>query len=564
MLIGVLIAIIAAAIAWAATRREGFDNWDSLNIPGGEVKFADRSGGCSAGFTKITDGMRKGMCAPDRYVQGQPAPTPAPAPRPAPTPAPAPRPSPPRAQPPVRQQNWLEKLAELQDPLSAGKGGANAKPVEYNQGSNRRRPNITIASSGSKFRPKQGDGKCPAGFVGITSGTRKGMCIKSEYARGGTPSGPSRVSGSKFSSKVNGQCPNGFSEITAGRRKGMCIKWEYAGKSSGSRSSSPSRSSGSSGSKFISKVDGRCPSGTVEITAGSRKGICIKKEFAGKGSSRSSGSSGSKFSSKVNGKCSSGTVEITGGSRKGMCIKKEFAGKPSSSRGGSGGSGSKFSQKQNGRCPAGTVEITSGGRRGQCIKTEYSSKKAGEYLSGSKFRNKEGGRCPDGTIEVTSGGRRGQCVIDDGGFRYWGWGANQGKKCRNSNNTGCDDSYGYTKPRAVDFRYWGWGANQGKKCRNPDNTGCDDSYAYTRGKSAPAPKPRPGPSSTPLSNPSDFKYPGKGKTAGLMCKNQDGTVCDVSSRYNRNPWPYWGWAQHEGMKCKNPDNTGCSFDYAKK
>jgi hypothetical protein len=502
IVIGALIVFVIAAIVWAATRREGFDNWDSLNIPGNEVKFADRSGGCSVGFTKITDGMRKGLCAPDRYAQGQTNAT-----SPPPPPAPA----------PMRKQNWLEKLSESQDPLSAGKGGANAKPVEYNQGSNRRRPNITIASSGSKFRLMDG-GKCPAGYSEIMSGSRKGMCIKSEYARGGTPSGPSRVSGSKFSSKVNGKCPNGFSEITAGGRKGMCIKWEYAGKPSGSgRSSSPSRSSGSSGSKFISKVDGRCPSGTVEITAGSRKGVCIKKEFAG----RPSSSSGS---------------------------------------GKSGGSGSKFVQKQNGRCPAGTVELTSGGRRGQCIKTEYSSKKAGEYLSGSKFRNKEGGRCPNGTIEITAGSRRGQCVINDGGFKYWGWGANQGKKCRNSNNTGCDDSYGYTKPRSVDFKYWGWGANQGKRCRNPDNTGCDNTYAYAGGKSA----SKPAPSSTPLSNPSDFKYPGKGKTEGLMCKNQDGTVCDVSSRYNRNPWPYWGWGVHAGMKCKNSNNTGCSFDYAKK
>jgi hypothetical protein len=380
-----------------------------------------------------------------------------------------------REETPGRQQNWLEKLAESQDPLSAGKGGARAKPVEYNQGSNRKRPNITIASSGSKFRPKQGDGKCPAGYSEIMSGTRKGMCIKSEYARGGTPSGPSRVSGSKFSSKVNGKCPNGFSEITAGSRKGMCIKWEYAGKPSGSgRSSSPSRSSGSSGSKFISKVDGRCPAGTSEITSGGHKGQCYK-----------GGSSGRSSSSRVSGK--------------------------------SGGSGSKFSQKQNGRCPAGTVEITSGGRRGQCIKTEYSSKKAGEYLSGSKFRNKEDGRCPNGTIEVTSGSRRGQCVIDDGGFKYWGWGANQGKKCRNPDNTGCDNDYGYTKPRSVDFKYWGWGANQGKKCRNPDNTGCDNSYAYTRAKPA-------------------------------------------------DPFPYWGWGPHAGMKCKNPNNTGCdtTFGYAKK
>ena len=531
MLIGVLIAIIAAAIVWAATRREGFDNWDSLNIPGNEVKFADRSGGCSAGFTKITDGMRKGMCAPDRYVQGQPAPTPAPAPRPAP----------PRAQPPMRKQNWLEKLSESQDPLSAGKGGANAKPVEYNQGSNRPRPNITIASSRSKFRPKQGDGKCPAGYSEIMSGSRKGMCIKSEYARGGTPSGPSRVSGSKFSSKVNGQCPNGFSEITAGSRKGMCIKWEYAGKPSGSGGSS--RPSGSSGSKFISKVDGRCPSGTVEITAGSRKGVCIKKEFAGRPSS-SSGSSPSR----------------------------------------SGNTGSKFVGKSNGRCPSGTTEITAGSRKGQCIKNEARENiESNRKNVGSIYRKKEAASCPKGTTLITSGSKKGMC-IDEGKvvnreYSFWGWGPNAGLRCKNSNNTGCETKWvggklvdTKKKPVLKKYSYWGWGKNAGLLCSNPNNTGCETKWSggkLVENKQAPKPAPKPassggvhwgwGPhagmqcknpdntgcsfdyakpkiytnSSTPLSQKSEFKYPGKGKTEGLMCKNPDGTVCDASSRWNK-------------------------------
>jgi len=207
------------------------------------------------------------------------------------------------------------------------------------------------------------------------------------------------------------------------------------------------------GSKFTDKIDGRCPAGTSEITSGGHKGRCYK----GGSSSRRSSSRGSS--------------------------SRRSSSRGSSSRGSSGSTnyGSKFVGKTNGRCPAGTVEITSGGRRGQCIKTEYSSKKAGEYLSRSTFRNKEGGRCPSGTIEITGGKRKGQCVINDGGFKYWGWGPNAGKKCRNPDNTGCDDGYSYTKPRAVDFKYWGWGPNAGMKCRNPDNTGCDRTYAYTRG-----------------------------------------------------------------------------------
>ena len=199
--------------------------------------------------------------------------------------------------------------------------------------------------------------------------------------------------------------------------------------------------------------------------------------------------------------------------------------------------GSKFTDKIDGRCPAGTSEITSGGHKGRCYKGGSSSRRSssrgsssrrsssrgsssrgssGSTNYGSKFVGKTNGRCPAGTVEITAGGRRGQCSSKKA-VKYWGWGPNQGKKCKNPDNTGCDDKYGYTKPRSVDFKYWGWGANQGKKCRNPDNTGCDNSYAYTRAKPA-------------------------------------------------DPFPYWGWGPNAGMKCKNPNNTGCdtTFGYAKK
>lgn len=244
-------------------------------------------------------------------------------------------------------------------------------------------------------------------------------------------------------------------------------------------------------------------------------------------------------------------------------------------------SGSKFSEKKNGKCSKGTTEIRGGRRDGLCIKDEYvksGGKKigrelAGRYLSGSKFRNTVGGVCPVGTVKITSGTRKGKCMIDDGGYRHWGWGPNQGKKCRNPDNTGCDDNYGYTKPRAADYRYWGWGVNQGKRCRNKDNTGCDNTYAYIKAKPAdkkPEPKkeePKKPPAdghwgwdkhagmwcvgkewnqgcswgkptvfkntSTPLTHSSEWKYPGKGKNTGLMCKDEAGTVCDASSRWNK-------------------------------
>jgi hypothetical protein len=492
MLIGVLIAIIIAAIAWAATRREGFDNWDSLNIPGNELKFADRGGGCSAGFTKITDGSNKGMCAPDRYAQGQTN-APSPAPPPPPPQAPAPRPAPPRAPAPapMRKQNWLEKLSESQDPLSAGKGGANAKPVEYNQGSNRKRPNITIASSGSKFRPKQGDGKCPAGFVGITSGTRKGMCVKSEYARGGTPSGPSRVSGSKFSSKVNGKCPNGFSEITAGGHKGQCIKWEYAGKTSVSRSSSPSRrSSGSSGSKFISKVDGRCPSGTSEITAGGHKGECINKWAAD-------------------------TIERNKKLKGSMYIGRELA-----------------------KCPKGTVMITSGPRKGMCVDPDKVVERNYPYWG---WGPNAGLRCknPDNTGCNTKYDNKGKMKTTEykqkltDKYPYWGWGANAGLRCANKNNTGCNTKYlrgalvegngkpnkpaPAPKPASSGGIHWGWGPHAGMQCKNADNTGCSFDYAK---------KPEP---KIQVPNFGSNWTPGWGGNKGMKCR---GSVPNTNCTWN--------------------------------
>ena len=270
--------------------------------------------------------------------------------------------------------------------------------------------------------------------------------------------------------------------------------------------------------------------------------------------------------------------------------------------------GSKFSQKKNGKCSKGTTEIRGGRRDGMCIDNEYvksggsrgrsGRELAGRYLSGSKFRNTVNGECPVGTVKITSGSRKGKCMIDDGGYKHWGWGPNQGKRCRNADNTGCDDNYGYTKARAADYKYWGWKGtpNEGKMCRNSNNTGCDDSYAYSRARKQ-EPKTEPKKdigkppadghwgwnqhkgmwcvgkewnqgcswgkptvyknTSTPLTHSSQWKYPGKGKNEGLMCKDEAGTVCDVTSK---KPDFHWGWNQHAGMKCRGKEpNTGCSW-----
>lgn len=301
-----------------------------------------------------------------------------------------------------------------QDPLAPGKTGPNAKPAVYNnQGSNRQRPKITIASSMSKFRPKGGDGKCPAGYSVIVGGSRDGLCIKSEYAGRPRASSPSR-----------------------------------------SRSSSPSRRSSGSGSKFTSKVNGKCPSGTVEITGGGHDGQCYKGGSSGGSSRRSSGGS-------------------------------------SSSRGSNSGStnyGSKFVGKSNGRCPSGTTEITAGSRKGQCIRNaakeniEYNRKNVG-----SIYKGRESASCPKGMTLITSGFKKGLCIdekkVMDRTFPHWGWGKHAGLRCRNPDNTGCETKYVGGKlldtkkiTLADKYPFWGWSQHAGLRCKNNDNTGCNTKY----------------------------------------------------------------------------------------
>ena len=155
---------------------------------------------------------------------------------------------------------------------------------------------------------------------------------------------------------------------------------------------------------------------------------------------------------------------------------------------------------------------------------------------GSIYRKKEAASCPKGTTLITSGSKKGMC-IDEGKvvnreYKYWGWGANQGLRCTNSNNTGCETKW--VGGKLVDTKknpilktnsYWGWGKNAGLLCSNPNNTGCNTKWSGGKlVKTAPAPAPKPA------------------SSGGV----------------------HWGWGPHAGMQCKNADNTGCSFDYAKK
>lgn len=304
----------------------------------------------------------------------------------------------------VDSETAYEQMMRNQDPLAPGKTGPNAKPVVYNQGAYRKRPTVTIASSMSKFRPKQGDGKCPLGYEEIMSGERKGMCIKKEYAGSSKPrptssSRPSSgSSGSSFTSKVNGKCPSGTSEVTAGGHKGECYKGGSSGGSSGKPSSGkPSSGSTNYGSKFVGKTNGKCPSGTTEITAGSRKGQCIKN------------------AAKEN-------IEYN---RKNI--------------------GSIYKGRESASCPKGMTLITSGDRKGLCIDEGKVISRGFPYWgwgpnAGLRCRNPDNTGCNTKYEDGKMVSREHKQTLAEK-YPHWGWGVHAGLRCANSDNTGCNTKY---------------------------------------------------------------------------------------------------------------------------
>ena len=164
-----MIGAFSKGYKMGASTREGYSNWDSFHIPENELKFPDRSHNCPPGFTKVTDGSAKGMCAPDKYIPS-----------------------------PDKNTNY-----------------------------------------GSKFTSKV-NGRCPSGTVEVTSGGHKGQCYKGGSSGSSnkpkpkpSPSGDTNY-GSSFTSKVNGRCPSGTVEVTSGGHRGQCHK----GGSSGSSGSS--------------------------------------------------------------------------------------------------------------------------------------------------------------------------------------------------------------------------------------------------------------------------------------------------------------------------------------
>ena len=100
-------------------------------------------------------------------------------------------------------------------------------------------------------------------------------------------------------------------------------------------------------------------------------------------------------------------------------------------------------------------------------------------------------------------------------YPYWGWNEgsakHEGMRCKNNNNSGCiwgaDFAREYNKPlppkpqtpleKAYEkaYPYWGTGVHNGMRCKNSDNTGCDVSWGadfakeYNKPPAPPAPKP---------------------------------------------------------------------------
>ena len=128
--------------------------------------------------------------------------------------------------------------------------------------------------------------------------------------------------GSKFVGKSNGRCPPGTSEITAGGHKGQCYRGGSSGRHSSSRESSRPSRDWNTGSKFVGKSNGRCPPGTSEITAGGRKGRCIKNA-AKENIEYNKKHIGSIYKGRESASCPKGMTLIKSGDRKGMCIDEQ-------------------------------------------------------------------------------------------------------------------------------------------------------------------------------------------------------------------------------------------------
>ena len=165
--------------------------------------------------------------------------------------------------------------------------------------------------------------------------------------------------------------------------------------------------------------------------------------------------------------------------------------------------GSKFRARVDGKCPRDTVPVDArhGVWKDFCITKK--AKKAEDYKKknpGSIFEQKPGKNCPRGLVKVPKGKHKGKCVNLNKKalrkYKYWGWGGNEGLRCLYNDNTGCNTvwvdgqlvaiSDADAARKAADealmrkYPYWGWDANEGVRCLNKDNTGCNTHWENGR------------------------------------------------------------------------------------
>ena len=154
---------------------------------------------------------------------------------------------------------------------------------------------------------------------------------------------------------------------------------------------------------------------------------------------------GSKFMAKVNGKCPRDTYPL--GVRNGVwndfCIKKKAKKAEDYKK---KNPGSIFEKKTGKSCREGTVPVPTGKHKGKCVNL---NKKALRKYKFWGWGGNEGLRClyndNTGCNTTWVNGRLVEISDADAAlkskYRFWGWDANAGLRCLNRDNTGCNTHY---------------------------------------------------------------------------------------------------------------------------
>lgn len=142
---------------------------------------------------------------------------------------------------------------------------------------------------------------------------------------------------------------------------------------------------------------------------------------------------------------------------------------------------------------------------------------------------------------------------------------NMGKCCKGGSSTKCQGAAPTGPVSAISrkYPYWGWGKNEGLRCKYNNNTGCDTKWEGSLMKDAKT-------TSTDQGSKRNLKT-GEYCTGGNQCESG---VCSSGKKCVAKPaaptpaattdimrvYPHWGWrgTKNEGLRCKFGNNTGCT------